>query len=100
MSGAGNGMACQDDGLLAHELSVKGQFDCLVNTVAGGLNDNPTVVEKQIRPQSLNTAFVVIALCHAVGVPDIYNSISVTLHSRDVSPPSVEKYVLNGTFLI
>lgn len=100
MSGSSDRMACQEEGLPAHELAVKGQLDCHINTVAGGLNDNPTVVEKQIRPQSPNGAFVGFALSQTLAIPKFNKSITVTLHSRDVSPPSVEKYVLNGTFLI
>ena len=70
-------------------------------TIAGGLNTDPTVVEKETLARvirlGLVAAFTAIPALSAVSSQ--YQSIPAAT-PPNVSQPAVETYVLNSTFLI
>jgi hypothetical protein len=81
--------------------SITAGINCQSVIVAGGLKTDPTVVEKESAARLLKVDLV------AAFAPDFAGSTitsqfqPVSLPSaRDVSPPTVETYVLNSTFLI
>ncbi len=86
----------------SHDVSVGNHFQCMVNTVAGGLQTEPTTVEKHTlnrlitKLAELPVALPVLLSKEVVDQPlTLFSSAGI-----NVSPPSVEKYVLNETFLI
>ena len=82
-------------------LSVTAGDDCQKVIVAGGLTVDPTVVEKESAQR------VVRVELFAAFTADLeFSPVSSQLHepcpsaSQNVSPPSVETYILNSSFLI
>jgi hypothetical protein len=75
---------------------------CMVATVAGGLLTEPTTVEKVYIPWEITKIDVVpVAVAVLLNSQDL--DIPFILFSAaglNVSPPSVEKYILNATLLI
>lgn len=81
--------------------SLTVSMSCHVVSIAGGLQGDPTIVEK-----GSNVPYINVPLFLAPDLPlAIYHQADRSLHllspaSVDVSPHSVETYVLNSTFLI
>jgi hypothetical protein len=83
------------------EPSVRAFNDCISVIVVGGLKTDPTVVEMESHARVIKLDLV------APYAPELalstvslqFQPISSTA-SQNVSPPAVEKYVLNSTFLI
>ena len=79
--------------------SIQNVDDCHINSVVGGLASLQALLEKDIKTQNSDILSVLISTF--VPVAPISNTSSLTYpYSQSVSPPSVEKYVLNETFLI
>lgn len=75
---------------------------CMVTTVVGGLQTDPKFVEKvSITPQLTKIDFVPVTLSALSNGPHVDRPFCL-LSSVDsnISPPSVEKYVLTGALLI
>lgn len=85
----------------ASTLSFRADFQCHANTLVGGIMANPAVVEKENKYQQTKLSIVVDVISF-----DCFQTSSLNLSSlygqttANVSPPSVEKYVLNASFLI
>ncbi len=81
--------------------SVQGQLGCHANTVAGGLNSIPALVEKGSKPQNNRLEILSETALHCAKRAQSGTSSWFTVSfSHNISPPSVEKYVLNASFLI
>ena len=81
--------------------SVTAGGNCISVIIAGGLKADPTVVEKEFTA-GLAKADLVVASTQDFGSSTIspqFQLLSSTA-TRDVSPPSVAKYVFNSSFLI
>ena len=82
--------------------SVQGLFDCHTNTVVGGPADIQAVAEKD--GKHLNQKLELLSLLsshHASLSPlSINANRSNLISSGNVSPPSVEKYILTAALLI
>lgn len=116
MSGAADVTACCDDlrTTIAGNCPEMGSPDpteatlaanypsCMVTTVVGGLQTDPKFVEKvSFTPQLTKIGFVPVTLSVLSNGP--YLDRPFCLHSSvdtNISPPSVQKYVLTGAFLI
>ncbi len=79
--------------------AIKNADDCHINAVAGGLSAIQALLEKDGKTQKVVVLSVLASTF--VSLAPINNTSSFTYsYSEGVSPPSVEKYVLNETFLI
>ncbi len=100
-SGASDHQACPnpEKSFPGSGASIQNANECHINAVAGGLAAIQALLEKDIKAQNvdilsvLNSTFVSLA-------PSTNTSSFTYSYSESVSPPSVEKYVLNETFLI
>ena len=74
---------------------------CHTVSVAGGLHTDPSIVEKESSAKHIKIEFV-LAPTSDSGLTSIVDQPIQLLstNTSNVSPPSVEKYVLNATFLI
>jgi len=99
-SGTSDHMACQDEELPIHGVSVKSQFECHTNAIVGGLRDTQALVEKQSNPENLMIELIAAVISQTIHFSEFHNNTLFSSRSTNVSPPSVEKYVLNETFLI
>jgi len=84
----------------AADPTLTSNMSCCAVTVAGGLNTNPIVSgTQQTTPQHLD---LISLLPPSVlsGAQDIHSHPIHFASSAAASPPSVEKYVLNASFLI
>jgi len=81
--------------------SITAGINCQSVIIAGGLKTDPTVVEKESAPRLLKVDLTAaFALDRSLSTDTSqFQSFSLTA-VRDVSPPTVETYVLNSTFLI
>ncbi len=79
---------------------LKADLSCCAVTLAGGLNTNPIVPGNQhSAPQHLDVlSLLPIAECSCT--QDVCSRLTFLASTVSASPPSVEKYVLNATFLI
>lgn len=85
------------------EVAFSQNDPCMLTTVAGGLQTDPTTVEKQSAARNVLEKLADLAFDAPVLVSNQLNGQNFSLFSpstTNVSPPSVEKYVLNATFLI
>ncbi len=99
-----SGDVCHDDGIpqTAKGTVAASNAPCMVTTVAGGLQTEPTTFEKESLSRHLAKIDLMPLALPALANAQILEK-SFTLFSSagsNVSPPSVEKYVLNATFLI
>ncbi|MBI5473565.1 MAG: hypothetical protein HY961_14595 [Ignavibacteriae bacterium] len=80
-------------------VSFKNLDDCHINAIVGGLAAIQTLLEKNDKTQNVA---VLAVLASSFVSPEPVNTTSWFSYSftESVSPPSVEKYVLNETFLI
>jgi hypothetical protein len=81
--------------------SITSGFNCLSVIIAGGLRTDPTVVEKESAARLLKVDLIAAFNPHSAlstGTPQVQPFSPVA--APDVSPPTVERYVLNSTFLI
>jgi hypothetical protein len=100
-SGASNHHACPDaeNTSPVAGASVHNVDGCHINSVAGGLSTIQALLEKDSKAQNVHILSVLISTI--VSLPASTNTPSFTYsYLESVSPPSVEKYVLNDTFLI
>ena len=101
-SGASNHHACPSDEETPSPVagtSIQNADDCHINAVAGGLSAIQALLEKDIKAQNLNALSVLISTFVSLA-PNTNTSSFTYSYSERVSPPSVEKHVLNETFLI
>lgn len=83
------------------QASLQDAFQCHATTVAGGLNDIQALVEKHMKQLLPVGEFIATVVCGDRAMAAYASKInSLTSSSHHVSPPPVEKYVLNETFLI
>jgi|GEM_PF-1630514 len=75
---------------------------CETATVAGGYQTDPTVVEKQVNGRQLLTVDLLPTSAFETGIGPRVDlpAFHFTSTASNVSPPSVETYVLNASFLI
>jgi len=99
-SGRSDHEACHNESPPVSGVSVKDRFECQVNIVAGGLSGVSGLIEKEIKQRTETTEFVVIALSETAEASFAASTLLSLNHTTNTSPPSVEKYVLNSTFLI
>ena len=100
-SGASDLNVCPDEQLPlpVAGLSFHGIDDCHINAVVGGIGVVQALVENESKPQNVE----VLSLPTSTFVSSARVCTSSWFnysYSERVSPPSVEKYVLNATFLI
>lgn len=100
-SGASDHNACPGEPLAQPTtgVSIKTLDDCHVNAVVGGLAAIQALLERSDKTQNV-PVLAVLASAFVSLAPDVTTSSSNYSYSESVSPPSVEKYVLNETFLI
>lgn len=99
-SGARDHDACPDKPALpVAGTSIQNVDDCHINAVAGGLSAIQALLEKDIKAQNVNTLSVLISTFVSLA-PSTNTSSFTYSYSESVSPPSVEKYILNATLLI
>lgn len=91
-----------DGGLPANpEPSFQSNSVCHTNNVIGGVTTNPAVLEKNGTSEVKKLDLAVIHTGHSVAVSDQLQVSRIAFSlSASVFHPSVEKYVLNATFLI
>lgn len=83
------------------QASLQDAFQCHATTVAGGLNGIRALVEKNVKQQALDVEIIATVVRGDPAMSALAPKIqSLTASSQLLSPPSVEKYVLNETFLI
>jgi hypothetical protein len=84
----------------AHAVTVEQQ--CMMATVAGGSLTEPTIVEKEYNGQQTLKADVLPSAVYdsAIGSRVDLSVFKLSSSRSNFSTPSVEKYVLNATFLI
>lgn len=81
--------------------SITSQFTCHTNTIVGGLAGATALLEKENKTQLLKVdESAGIALRPNIYKPTINPSFSLSYFAPNISPPSVEKCVLNSSFLI
>jgi hypothetical protein len=80
-------------------MSIHNVDDCHVNAVVGDFADVQALVEKDIESQNVQVLSLLTST-FASSAPSNTSSWSTYSYLESVSPPSVEKYVLNETFLI
>lgn len=100
-SGASDHDACPGEPLAQPTpgVSIKNLDECHVNSVVGGLVAIQALLEKNGKAQ--NVAILAVLPSTFVSLaPDANTSSFNYSYSERVSPRSVEKYVLNETFLI
>lgn len=79
---------------------LKNNMSCCAVTVAGGLNTNP-IVAGNTQPAPLHLELIaLLPVSSSSGEQELPTHSTFYSFSGAVSPPSVEKYVLNATFLI
>jgi hypothetical protein len=93
--------ACENPFPLVAGPSVQREFDCHTNTVAGGLAGVQGLIEKDGKPLNnrLEVLSAVVSQYISFASSGTASWLS-TSYCTSVSPPSVEKYVLNASFLI
>jgi hypothetical protein len=80
--------------------SLKADFTCHIDVVIGGVALKQALLEKENKPES-NIALIPNIVSLSFSSLLYADSPSHTLFvTRDISPPSVDSYVLNGSFLI
>lgn len=79
--------------------SIQGVDDCHVNTVVGGLSAIQALLEKDSKVQNDSNHAPLVSTFVSL-VPSTSTSVVSYSSTENVTPPSVEKYVLNETFLI
>lgn len=99
-SGAGNHHACTnaEESPPAGGTSVRNADGCHINAVAGGLSAIQALHEKESKGPNVHVLLVLMSTFVSLA-PSTIASFTYS-HPEVVSPPSVEKYVLNETFLI
>lgn len=100
-SGASDHHACPDEESSSPVAgaSITGVNDCHINAVVGGLSAIQALLEKDSKVQNISVLALLVPTF--VSFASSINTSSFTYsYSETVSPPSVEKYVLNETFLI
>ncbi len=80
-------------------VSFKNLDDCHVNAVVGGLAAIQALLEKDTKAQNFDILSLFISTIVPIA-PSTNTSSCDYSYTDNVSPPSVEKYVLNETFLI
>jgi hypothetical protein len=89
-----------DEGVIPGTPVLKNNMSCCTITVAGGLNTNPIVIGDQAAPLQHLEVLALIPPVEFSGAQHILTHSTLVSASVAASPPSVEKYVLNSTFLI
>lgn len=90
--------ACMDTPMPIGGPTFKAPFLCHTNTVVGGLTTKSGLLEKTpIQKETVSTFFMSANVALA---PSTITSSSSLSYAINTSPPSVEKCVLNATFLI
>jgi len=95
-----NDDACDQPVALPSDHSIKAEYSCRTTTLVGGLAIQQAVVEQP------HKSLLIMAVLGLVVPPDCRlsaqppRSSSALLLADAASPPSVEKYVLNASFLI
>lgn len=85
----------------APTLSIRADSQCHADILVGGMTTNPAVVEKEHKYQQTKLAIGANVLsfnCFQASPPSLSPLFGHT--TAKVFPPSVEKYVLNASFLI
>jgi len=92
--------ACNQPAAVPSDYSIKAEFTCHTTTLIGGVVIQQAVVEQAHKPL-LNKAILgcVISPDYMLSAQP-HRSSSAHLLADAASPPSVEKYVLNSSFLI
>ena len=74
---------------------------CHTVSIAGGLHTDPSIVEKESSAKHIKVEFVLAPLSDCV-CTSLFDHLPQLLgiNTSNVSPPSVETYVLNSSFLI
>jgi hypothetical protein len=100
-SGASGHQACPNPEMSSpvSSASIQNADDCHINAVAGGLSAIQALLEKDSKTQNVEVLSVLASTF--VSLAPVNNTSWFTYSfTESVSPPSVEKYVLNETFLI
>jgi hypothetical protein len=74
----------------------------MLTTIVGGLQSHPTTIEKEKMGRQLNLVVIMMGSLSAGTGGQPHNTLLNFSWSAgsNVSPPKVDKYVLNATFLI
>lgn len=80
--------------------SFKSDFTCHIDVVVGGVALKQALLEKENRPESNKTVLPIIGSPSSSSLLLADSHSNSILLSKTVSPPSVDRYVLNGSFLI
>lgn len=79
--------------------SIHSDTNCSTSTVVGGLTTNPGVVDNNQLVQKISSVAVPMNACLSC-VQTLTSSVSDIANAVSISPPTVEKHILNATFLI
>jgi hypothetical protein len=92
---------CSDSALPSSGVLLKSDFTCHTNTLVGGLAIKLALIEKESRSQMHMTPFALL-VGSSFSVSNTHPNLSQYHFALAVpySPPSVDKYVLFGSFLI
>ncbi len=96
-----NQCACNDSPSLMRGIAVRADLACHTTKVLGGLTINAALVEKENKTRQHN-ASVDFVIPSPFDLSSTYLSFSHLRFALAVphSPPAVEKYILNASFLI
>jgi hypothetical protein len=89
-----------DEGAVPGKPVLKNNMSCCAVTVAGGLNTNPIVTHDQHHGVQHLDLIVLLSPRTSSDEQQVLTHSTFFSSSTATSPPSVEKYVLNATFLI
>jgi hypothetical protein len=79
--------------------SFHSDVNCSTSTLVGGLTTNPGVANNSQLVQKISVVAVPTNDCLSY-VPTLTSSVSIVAFAGSISPPSVEKHILNASFLI
>ena len=102
----GNSMSCGNDesshqpGAGSSNHLIKAEFACDAITLIGGVAIKQALVEQQHKPELPKQIVFCITSSQSLLSAQTNRSSSTFFLTETVSPPAVEKYVLNGSFLI
>ena len=91
---------CDQPALPISRHSIKAQFTCHTTALVGGVAIKQALVEQQHKPELPKQIVFCIASSQSLLSAQTNRSSSTFFLTETVSPPTVEKYVLNGSFLI
>jgi hypothetical protein len=90
---------CSNPSLLPGVPTLRSDMSCTTTTLVGGLTTNPGVVDNSRPIQKIPVITMLPSVCFSC-VQTLTNTVPIAPFAESISPPSVEKHILNASFLI